>query len=46
MLLNVKTPVESISNATAELPDASQPNIAVDPELIVATTSVLDDGGI
>jgi hypothetical protein len=45
MPLIVKTPVESISNASAELPDASQPNIAADPESRVEAISNCCDAG-
>jgi hypothetical protein len=37
--------VESINNAVVALLEAFQPNDAIDPAVIVATTSALDDAG-
>jgi hypothetical protein len=43
--LMVKAPVESISNARAEVLDVSQPNIAIDPVSIVEAISNSRDAG-
>jgi hypothetical protein len=46
MPLIVKDPVESISNAVAELLDEAQPNTAIDPESSSEAISNPSDAGI